>query len=78
MDTGAVPDAENRHDVGVVQPSRCLGLAAKPLQVDGVRQSGGRKYLEGHMPAQGDLLGLVNNAHAASAELAHGLKIVQT
>jgi hypothetical protein len=49
-----------------------LGEAAPALLIAGQRS--GRKHLDGHEPAQSEIPGLVNDAHAAFAELGeHGV-----
>ncbi len=40
--------AEDRHDVGVVQPGRGPGLALEPTHLLGVQQRTGREELQGH------------------------------
>ena len=62
-------DLEDRHDVGVVQPRRRLRLAAEPLQRLGVVRDLVRQDLQRHPAAQADLLGLVDDPHAAPADL---------
>jgi hypothetical protein len=62
--------AKHRDDVRVVQPRRGLGLATEPLEVNGIAEAGRRKHLERHMPAEGELLGLIDDAHAAAADFA--------
>ncbi len=70
-DVAFLPDLEDRDDVGVVQPRGGLGLAAEPLQRLAVGRHVGGQDFQGHPTAEGDLLGLVDHAHAAAAELAH-------
>ena len=69
--------AEDRHDVGVVQPGRRLRLALEPPHLLGVQQRAGREHLQGHAPAQRLLLGLVDDAHAAPADLAEDAVVAQ-
>ena len=38
VQAAALADAEDRHDIGMVQPGRGLGLALEPLEVVGVEQ----------------------------------------
>ena len=63
-------DGVDRHDVGVVQAGRGLGLELEPLQLPGVQRRGERQHLQRHPAAERDLLGLVDDAHAAAADLA--------
>jgi hypothetical protein len=65
---GVLADAEDRHDVGVVQPAGGLGLAAEAVQP---RLRRPQQHLQGDAPAERQLLGLVDDAHAAAADLAH-------
>jgi hypothetical protein len=58
-------DAEDRHDVGVVQLRRRPRLTLEAAQLPRVEQSVGRQHLDGHVPAEGALLRLVDDAHAA-------------
>ena len=69
--------AEDRHDVGVVQPRRRPGLALEPPHLLGVEQRAGREHLQRHAPAQRFLLGLVDHAHAAAADLAEDAVVAQ-
>ncbi len=69
--------AEDRHDVGVVQPGRGLRLTLEPAHLLGVEQRPGREHLRGHAAAQRLLLGLVDHAHAAAADLAEDPVVAQ-
>ncbi len=69
VDAAALADAEDGHDVGVVQPPGRLGLAAEAGQVRRVQERRGRQHLESNVPAERFLLRLVNDAHAAPAHL---------
>ena len=62
-------DGVDGADVGVIEGGRGLGLAeeAAALVVAAQRVSG--QELEGHLPAQGEVLGPVHDAHASLAEL---------
>ena len=60
-----------------MQPGRRPGLAAEALQAAGVEQSMPGQHLDGHAPVQGDLLGLVDDAHAAAAQLPENLELTQ-
>src|SRR5262245_38379633 len=63
-------DAENRHDVRMVQLRRGLGLDLKSLALLGVNRRGKWKHLEGNPSAQGDLFGLIDDAHTSAADFA--------
>src|SRR2546430_2246818 len=66
------PDLEDRHDVGVLQPRDRLRLGAEAgrLIVVGVR---GQDHLQRDQAAGTDLAGLVDDAHAAAAQLRQDL-----
>ena len=70
-------DAEDRHDVRVVQLRGGLGLDLEPLPLLGVDRRGERQHLQGNAPAQRDLLGLVDDAHAPPADLAEDAVFAQ-
>src|SRR5262249_48221656 len=65
-----LPDLVDRDDISVVQPGRGPRFAAEPLLAAGVLAEGGREDLQGDVPAQRELLGLVDDPHAAPAHLA--------
>ncbi len=59
------------------KPSDGLGLAPKPLHGLFVGDDAEPQDLQGHMAAERCLLGLVNDAHAAAAELADDPELAQ-
>ena len=66
-------DAEDRHDIGVVQPAGGADLAVEPR--DGCRSGGQRRqHLESDAAAQGQLDRLVDDPHPAAAHLADDLE----
>ena len=65
-----VADAEDRHDVRVMQPRRGPRLALEPADVLGIGQRPGRQHLQRHTATERLLLGLVNHPHPAAADLA--------
>ena len=67
----------DRHDVGVVQLGRRLGLAAEALHRLGRQSQAGGEHLERHLAVERDLPRLVDDAHAAAAELADDLEIAE-
>ena len=69
--------AEDRHDVGVVQLGRGPGLALESPALLGVSERLRRQDLERDVAAQRDLLGLVDDAHAAAADLAENAIVAQ-
>ena len=70
-------DRVDRHDVRVVQAGGGLGLELEPLQLPGVERRGERQDLQRHPAAQRELLGLVDDAHAAPADLAEDPEVAQ-
>ena len=64
---------EDRDDVGVVQQCGGPGLAAKAFRAWGSWQRARVQDLEGHEPPKLVVLGLVDDAHAAAAQLAQDL-----
>ena len=64
------PDAEDGHDIGMVQPGGGLRFAPKAQQALRVELRLARQDLQSHMPAQRFLFGLVDDAHPAPAGLA--------
>ena len=71
------PHAEDRDDVGVVQPRRRPRLPLEPQHLLGVGQGRVGEDLQGHAPAERLLLGLVDHAHAAAADLAEDAVVAQ-
>ncbi len=70
VDALVAADRVDGHDVGVVQLGRRLRLVLEALQLPGVERRGERQDLQGDPPGQRDLLGLVDDPHAAAADLA--------
>ena len=77
VDTSVATDVEDRHDVRVVQLRRGLGLDLEPLALLGVDGRGEWEHLQGNAAAQRDLLGLVNDPHAPSANFAEDAVVTQ-
>ena len=77
MDAPLAADGEDRHDIGVVQPGDGLGLALEPLHRLLVGHDAEPQDLQGHAAAERGLLGLVDDAHAAAAELADDPELAQ-
>ena len=65
------PDGEDRDDVRVVELGHGLRLDAEPLQFERVQPRGAGEDLQRDPAAQRDLLGLVDDAHPAAADLAN-------
>src|SRR5207237_1193062 len=65
VDAALAADVVDRYDVGVMQPGRGLRLVAKALQLLAVQSAGKRQNLERDSAVKGNLLGLVDDAHAA-------------
>ena len=62
----------------MVQRGGGLGLDLEPLKLAGVHRRGEREDLKGDPAFERNLVGLVNDAHAASANLAHQPVVTQT
>jgi hypothetical protein len=62
---------------GAVRRKERLHLPLETLQLAAVQERMLGQDFERHMPAQGDLHRLVDNAHAATAHLAQHLVIAQ-
>jgi hypothetical protein len=63
-------DVEDRHQVGVVQAGGGAGLAQEALQPGGLLRATHRQHLQGHPFVQGQVDRLVDDTHAAAADLA--------
>jgi hypothetical protein len=63
--------------VRVVEVGRGLGFILEALQLARVEGGGERQNLDGNVPGQRHLFGLVNHAHAAAAHLAQDAVIAQ-
>ncbi len=70
-------DLVNRHDAGVVQQRDGLGFILEPAQLGVVGQESGLDHLEGDGPIEADLPGLVDDAHAAAAQLFQDLVVAE-
>ena len=62
-------DVVNGADVGMIERRGGTGLAAEALQRLGIASYVIGQKFEGNKPAQARVLGLVDNAHAATTEL---------
>jgi len=62
-------DLEYRADVGVAERGRRLGLMEEPRAGRSIARPLRRQELERHYPFELEVLGLVDDAHAALAEL---------
>jgi hypothetical protein len=60
----------DRHDMAVMQPRRRARLEQEAAEVGRVGQALPGQDLQRHVPAQRDLLGLVDHAHPTPADLA--------
>jgi hypothetical protein len=70
-------DAEHRHNVGVVKLGRRFGLPLEAPLGPGVGQQALGQHLERDVPVEGNLLGLVDDAHTALADFAEDAKIAE-
>ena len=64
-------DREHRHDVRMLHLGRGLGLVLEAADLLRVVPGGERQDLQRDAPPQRNLLRLVDDAHAAAADLAH-------
>jgi hypothetical protein len=69
--------AEDRDDVGVMQPGRGAGFPLEPAHLGRVRQGVGGQDLQRDAAAEALLLRLVDDAHAAAAHLAEDAEVAQ-
>ena len=53
------------------------GFVVKSLELAGIEQRRKREHLQGHAPAERNLLGLVHDSHPAASDLAEDPKIAQ-
>ena len=70
-------DLVDRHDAGMVEVGRGLGLGAEPRDVGLVGELPGQDHLEGDGPVEAQLPGLVDDAHAAAGDLAKQLVVAE-
>ena len=70
-----MPHGEDRHDMRVIQNGRDLSLDLEPGELLPGQTAVPSKNLQGHAPAQRNLLGLVDDAHSSPAKLADQPKI---
>jgi hypothetical protein len=77
MNATLTADEVDRDDVLMVQAGRRPRLVLEALQVPRVHGRRERQHLQGHPPPQGELLRLVDHAHAAAAHLADDAEIAQ-
>ena len=77
MDSPLDADGKDRNDIGMVELRGGLGLVFEAGDLPAVEDCRERQDLQGHAPAQRDLLGLVDDAHAAPADFPQQTKIAQ-
>src|SRR5262249_61199530 len=77
VDAALATNEVDRHDVLVAEVCRRLGLVPKALELAGIQGRGEGEDFESYPAAERDLHGLVNNAHAAAADLAHDAEVAQ-
>ncbi len=70
-------DAEHGHDVGVVEACGGAGFALEAFAPGGAAEIQVGQHLDGDAPAEGFLLGLIDDAHAAVAEFADDAEITK-
>ena len=77
MNVAVAANGEDRHDVGMVQPRDGLGFAAEALHRLKVGHGREPQHLERHFALERRLLGLVDNPHAAAADLTDDAELAQ-
>ena len=77
VDAALAADGVDRHDVGVVQLAGGVGFVAEACQSARVEHRREGQHLQGDSPAERDLLGLVDDAHAAAADLADDAEVAE-
>ena len=75
MDASLAANAMHGNDVRMVKVGRSLRFLAESLQMLGIKGGRKRQHFQGHGTPQGQLNGLVYNAHTATANFAHDLEI---
>ena len=70
MNADFAADAENGHDVRMMQLRRGLRLDLEPLPLLWINRRGERQYFESNVPAQRNLLGLIDDTHTPTPDLA--------
>jgi hypothetical protein len=77
VDAALAAHRVDRHDVLVVQAGRRPRLVVEALQLPRVHRRRQRQHLQRHPAAKRDLLGLVDDAHAAAPDLADQPAVAQ-
>ena len=70
MDAALVADGVNRHNKVMVQLSGGLGFILEALKLLRIQRGREWQNLESHTAIEGNLMGLINDAHASPADLA--------
>jgi hypothetical protein len=70
-------DGIHGHNVRMLQAGCGLRFILEPLPLPGVQRGRGGQHLESDRALQRDLLGVVDNTHAASTQLANDAKVAQ-
>jgi hypothetical protein len=70
MHPALAANREDWHYVVMVQLHRGLGFGLKPLQLLTIQRCGERQHFQGHSVMLRELLGLVDDSHAAPADIA--------
>ena len=77
MDAALLADGVDGHDMLVVQLGSGAGFVLEALELARIHGQRKRQDFQGDAPPERDLLGLVHDAHAATADLAQDAKITQ-
>ena len=68
-------DGVDWKDIVLMKLSRSLGFVLESLELAGVEHGGKGQHLQRDTPIEGDLLGLIDHAHAPAADLAEDTEV---
>src|SRR5260370_19537169 len=77
MHAALAADAEDWHNVRVVQVGRRLGLVLEALELLGIERCRKRQDLEGDPAVERQLLGFIDDPHTPAAEFSEEAEITQ-
>jgi hypothetical protein len=78
MHAAFTTDAVDGDDVGMLQACGGTGFVLEALQMPRVHRGREGENLQGYPPAERNLLGFVDNAHAAPADFAEDAEVAQS
>ncbi len=77
VDAALAADGVDRHDVGVVERGGGAGFVLEARKLPLVEHGGEGQHLERDAAAERELLGFVDHAHAAAADLAEDAEVAE-